>query len=275
MVVTRHHLTASSDYKLDKPFTLVYNTIAHNEPIDKDNKVQVAAFEKLDAFIQDTLKQYYDMNGFVKLFDRDKYESTGCKICYFDYDSTNDKPYGTRIQECIKIGQVIYYSGENAQVPQDIICVEAEKGFALIQANIIYKDTYAPKEIYVLPEDSTQSADIVLYNALRRNFTYAIEKVLQLKDCIQFVFKDKEFERRLSEIDSDLLQLNWDANLTKRCLRPVKLQYYISSLQESLLSPIIDNIVQKYNQYAKLLGYNSILKETPAEQSDLESKYDI
>ena len=80
MVVTRHHLTASSDYKLDKPFTLVYNTIAHNEPIDKDNKVQVAAFEKLEAFIQDTLKQYYDMNGFVKLFDRGKYESTSCKM---------------------------------------------------------------------------------------------------------------------------------------------------------------------------------------------------
>lgn len=84
MVVTKHHLTANADYKVDKPFTIVYDTIVHNKTIDKDNESQVAAFEKLDTFIQDTLKQYYSMNGFVKLFDKNNYDI----IKYYKFTKT-------------------------------------------------------------------------------------------------------------------------------------------------------------------------------------------
>lgn len=78
MVVTKHHLTANADYKVDKPFTIVYDTIAHNKTIDKDNEAQVAAFEKLDIFIQDALKQYLtgehnDKRSISRIFKFDFY----------------------------------------------------------------------------------------------------------------------------------------------------------------------------------------------------------
>lgn len=277
MVVTKHHLTANADYKVDKPFTIVYDTIVHNKAIDKDNEAQVSAFEKLDIFIQDALKQYYSMNGFVKLFDKNNYEAIDSEICYFDYDSTNDRPYGTRREKGIIIGQIIHYpcDDEIRQDPQDIICIDSEKGFALIEVNTIYKNTYTPKEICILLKYSSQSANIVIYNALQRNFISDIEKASQLKNCIQLVFKDEEFERKLSEIDSNLLQLDWIDMSTVQ----THLKDDISKLQKTMLAPIIDALVQKYNSYAKSLGYNNIWEGTSVEhsisRSDLESKFGI
>lgn len=277
MEVTKHHLTANADYKVDKPFTIVYDTIAHNKTIDKDNEAQVAAFEKLDTFIQDTLKQYYNMNGFVKLFDKNNYECICCKIGYFDYDSTNDKPYGTRMEKGIRIGQVVYNpcDDEIGQDPQDIICIDSEKGFALIQVNTIYKNAYTPNEICILLKYPSQSANTAIYNALQRNFISDIEKASQLKNCIQLVFKDKEFGRTLLEIDPNLLKLDWIDMSTVQ----THLKDDISKLQKTMLAPIIDALVQKYNSYAKSLGYNNIWEGTSAEysisQSDLESKFDI
>lgn len=278
MKVTKHHLTANADYKVDKPFTIVYDTIAHNKTIDKDNEVQVAAFEKLDTFIQDALKQYYNMNGFVKLFDTNNYEAIDSEICYFDYDSPNDRPYGTRIQKGIKIGQVVYNpcDDEIGQVPQDIICIDAEKEFALVEVNNLYKDTYGSKEICIFPKDLTQSTETVLYNALQHNFISDIEKVSQLKNYTQIIFKDREFERKLSEIDSNLLQIDWESNTI---VMQTQLKDDISKLQKNMLAPIIDALVQKYNSYVKSLGFNNIWEGTSVEHSisrnELESKFDI
>lgn len=277
MEVTKHHLTANADYKVDRPFTIVYDTIAHNKTIDKDNEAQVAAFEKLDTFIQDALKQYYNMNGFVNLFNKNNYEAICCKIGYFDYDSTNDKPYGTRMEKGIKIGQVLYNPCDDGigQVPQDIICIDAEEGFALIEVNTIYKNTYTPNEICILLKYPSQSANIAIYNALQRNFISDIEKTSQLKNCIQLVFKDKEFGRALLEIDPNLLKLDWiDMSTVQTHLRND-----MSKLQKTMLAPIIDVLTQKYNSYAKSLGYNNIWEGTSAEhsisQSELESKFGI
>lgn len=47
----------------------------HNKAIDKDNEAQVAAFEKLDIFIQDALKQYWEGTSVEHSISRSDLES--------------------------------------------------------------------------------------------------------------------------------------------------------------------------------------------------------